>query len=371
MAKDSIALTPKKIAHRDNAIADALFWSIGEGAIVIDENGRISRVNEAALRILGFEEDDLLGKWYPETICALYDNGEPIANIDRPITEALITGQPVFRKIMLKAKNGTAVPVALTVSPVLLDEQPVGVIEVFRDISEEIELSNAKDEFISVASHQLRTPATVVKHYLGILLEGYLGDLNSQQRKAALTANEYNDNQLETINNILKVAQADANKIKPVKQPTDLLGLLEQASSAMEDSYRMQKLKLLLQSDVSDAIVSVDPLHIRMVVENLLDNARKYSTPTSKKVVINLSESPKHFTITITDEGIGIKAADLPKLFQKFSRIPNRLSDVNGTGLGLYWARKLIELYDGNITASSKFRKGTTITIELPKGGGA
>lgn len=348
-----------------NAEADMLFFSIGEGAITTDGHGKITRINKVALEILGFSAEEVLGKWYPGTVVAEDDTGRVIPNIERAITEAFLSGSPVFKRMYYRRKNGSKVPVAVTVSPLILNDEPLGAIEVFRDITQETELENSKDEFISIASHQLRTPATVVKQYMGMLLGGYVGDLSEAQRQMLQKAYDYNNNQLYIINDLLKIAQADANKIHPVRKAIDLVTLLSEVANSHQASYKDRSMRLHFEPAVKSAICSVDPLHIRMVIENLLSNARKYS-PEGSSVTLTLSASLNYKIIRIKDEGIGIAPEDISKLFQKFSRIQNPESTAGGSGLGLYWAKKLIDLHDGTINVTSEPAKGTVFVVKLP-----
>lgn len=367
MNKKLSPLNLTQLVRRETAESEALFLSIGEGAIVTDERGHISRINKVALKILGYNEKDLLHKWQPSTLIAEDENGRRIPNIERPITETFLTGKPVFRRLSYVKKDGSSVPVALTVSPVFLDNKPVGAIEVFRDITEEVELENSKDEFISIASHQLRTPATVVKQYLGMLADGYVGKLTKNQQSVLQTALEYNEHALDTINDLLHVAQADANKMKIVRKETNLVELIEDVVKTQTKEYVNKNLKLSFTSNTDALVCKIDPLHIRMVLENLLSNAYKYSPPKTS-VAVELVATQKSIQLHVEDQGVGIDTKDMPKLFQKFTRIGNPLSTAGGTGLGLYWAKKLISLHDGNITVESKLHKGTTFTVELPLG---
>jgi signal transduction histidine kinase len=104
-----------------------------------------------------------------------------------------------------------------------------------------------------------------------------------------------------------------------------------------------------------------------MVLENLLDNARKYS-PESTAVTVNLESAKDQSTIRVIDQGFGIAESDIPKLFQKFSRLNNPMAAANGTGLGLYWAKKLIDLHGGELSVMSKPGKGTIFTVNIPRG---
>lgn len=348
------------------AVSDVLFFSIGEGAIVIDDKGIISRVNKVAEEILGYTAKELIGKWYPEMVPAEDESGQPIPNMERPITQVFFSGQTVFKKIYYRTKQGGRVPVALTVSPVMLHNKPIGAIEVFRDITDELQLEHAKDEFISIASHQLRTPATVVKQYLGMILEGFVESEETRMEMLRI-AYTHNNNQLDIINDLLRVAQLEANTMMASYQQTDVVHLLHNIISGQSPEFAKRSIKLIFKPKKKSVKVRIDPLHIQMVLENLINNANKYSNPESE-VSIEISETPDSVVVSVADQGIGIAEEDIPKLFNKFSRIENNRSTASGTGLGLYWAKKLIELYDGQICVQSCPSKGSTFSVKLPRG---
>lgn len=347
------------------AEADALFQSIGDGAIVTDANGNVSRINQSALDILGIQAEDVLGRWYPDVIVADNESGEPISNIERPIVEVFMTGKPVFRKMYFHCGNGSTVPVAVTVSPVMVDDKPVGAIEIFRDISQEVKLDKAKTEFIAVASHQLRTPATGVKQYINLLLDGYAGELNDIQTKYLQVANESNNRQLRIIDDILKIAAAESGDLVLEKEETDLVKLIQDVleGHAAKFATRYQKATLVHNGPPEHAYVDYDAF--RMVLENLVDNAHKY-TPEGKSIVVEITKTKKDLRICVTDEGVGIKKSEIPRLFHKFSRLDNPLSvSSGGTGLGLYWVQQILTLHGFTIEVKSKFGKGTTFTVVL------
>lgn len=354
-----------KLDDHGDILSDVLFLSIGEGAIVVDERGIISRVNKPALEILGYTDTELIGRWYPETIIAQDADGQPIPNMERPIIEVFLTGQPVFRRIYFRRKDGSSVAVALTVAPVMHDDKPLGAIELFRDITDELQLEHAKDEFISIASHQLRTPATVVKQYLGMILEGYVPS-EEQRLEMIKIAFDHNDNQLAIINDLLKVAQIESKTLAANYKEVDMVSILEKIILSQKPHYDKRNIQLLLTHDDNPATVEVDPLHVQMVFENLIDNANKYSEPDST-VSIHVSQTPSIVTVHVQDQGVGIDQKDIPRLFNKFSRIKNSKSAAGGTGLGLYWAKKLIELYNGTISVTSELHKGTTFSVSIPR----
>jgi PAS domain S-box-containing protein len=353
-------------AERKNAESEALFLSIGEGAIVTDEHGRVAQVNQVALDILGYTRQELIGVWYPGIIVAEDEDGNVIPNIERPITRVFLEGRPVSARIYYRRKDGSRIIASLTVSPVMLDGQPRGAIEVFRNITREVELEKAKDEFISLASHQLRTPATAVKQYAAMLLQGYAGDLTPAQAKMAETIYDCNERQLTIVNDLLRVAQVDAGKVKLRPETVDIGEAVSRIIEDLASRFAVRQQTIRYLPPKKPHHITVDPQLMRMVVENITDNASKY-TPEGKRITISVRATKTYVAIHISDEGVGIKDEDLPYLFQKFSRIPNPLSNsVEGTGLGLYWAKKIVDLHSGKIKVASQVGEGTTFTIHIP-----
>jgi PAS domain S-box-containing protein len=363
--KSTKLINVHSVDDRVEIVADVLFYSIGEGAIIIDERGNISRVNKIALDILGYSEAELIGKWYANVLVAEDEYGKPIANLDRPMTEAIISGKPVSKRIHYVKKTGKRIPVAINVAPIIVDDKPIGAIELFRDITDEIQLERAKDEFISIASHQLRTPATVVKQNLGMILEGFV-DSEDIKREMLEIAYEHNNNQLEIINDLLNIAQIEASKLKPNLQDFDVTKLLQKVISGQLATYKTKGIDLHLADNKAKVNMRADPLHLQMVFENIISNAQKYSPPNTK-VSVNIEDTGEAITISIKDQGYGIAPNDIPQLFRKFSRIHNIESTASGTGLGLYWAKKLVELHGGKIDVVSKLRKGTTFSVTIPQ----
>lgn len=229
-----------------------------------------------------------------------------------------------------------------------------------------IDLNHAKDEFISLASHQLRTPATAVKQYIGMLLEGYAGDIPESHMPFLQTAYDSNEQQLTIINELLKTARIDSNtyRVRPEKQ--NIVQLVERVVKDLAPiiRFRNQEIAVTSQDDCCD--VAVDPDEIRLVLANVIENASKYSRK-GKKITIRLSHTKKQFRIAVRDQGVGIPAEHQSRIFEKFTRIDNALSDtVDGTGLGLYWALRIMRLHGGDITVASAPGKGSTFTLVLP-----
>ncbi len=230
-----------------------------------------------------------------------------------------------------------------------------------------LEINRSKDEFIALASHQLRTPATAVKQYVGMILEGFAGDINPEQKRFLESAYESNERQIKVVNDILRVAKLDLKKIVLKKKTTNVGKLLESIINDLQSQFLGRSQNVSFKAPEQPVFASVDTEYIRMAVSNIVDNASKY-TPEGKNIRINVSAYKDNMVeIRVSDEGVGISPEDTNKLFKKFSRIDNPLSvRVGGTGLGLYWSKEIIEIHDGSITVDSEVDKGTTFNILLP-----
>lgn len=228
------------------------------------------------------------------------------------------------------------------------------------------QLNEAKDDFISMASHQLRTPATGVKQYIGMLIEGFAGTLTERQQKIAASAYESNERQLRTVDDLLMVAQIDAGKLQLHDGLDSVDEMLASIIADYSERTAERKQMVTLQADSNIPLIHVDSRLIRMVFENLIDNASKY-TPDGKCIKIYIHKDDNAVITEVKDEGVGIEKKDQQKLFQKFSRIQNPLSgSVSGTGLGLYWVKKVIDVHQGTIHLESAVGKGSCFRVCLP-----
>lgn len=353
--------------RHEKARSDALFSSLGEGAIITDGQGRISRVNQTAADILGFKAEELEGKWFPGTIAAESLSGKPVPNMNRPIVRTFLTGESISQRLYYVRKDGSKVAVSLSVAPILLRGKPVGAIEVFRDISRELALEHAKDEFISIASHQLRTPATGVKQYIGMVLEGFAGTVTREQKILLKKAYESNERQLKIIDDLLKVARVDAGHLTLSVKKVDLIALLQDVIYEQLGKIEKRRQSLRFIHQPKTLKLHIDAARMRMVFENVIDNASKY-TPPHKTILLQVEKKKAWVVVHITDEGVGISPADQRRVFQRFTRLDGTTTfqEVEGSGLGLYWAQKIANLHHGKIRVKSTLGKGSTFEIRLP-----
>lgn len=228
------------------------------------------------------------------------------------------------------------------------------------------ELNTSKDEFIAIASHQLRTPASGVKQYIGLLLEGYAQPLTPEQHAFLVKAQQSNDRQLRIIDDLLQVARIDSESFTLNVETLQVRGIIKDVVEELREKIESKNQTITYHLPKKTIPVQADANRLAMVFENIIDNASNYS-PTGTTIHITLRSSGDFAIVDIKDEGVGIASEDFPKLFQKFSRLPNSTSiEVGGTGLGLYWVKKTLQLHKGDITLKSKLGEGTTFTVKIP-----
>lgn len=229
-----------------------------------------------------------------------------------------------------------------------------------------IDDQTSKDELLSLASHQLRTPATAVKQYLGMILQGYAGDISDEQFDLLNKAYISNERQLETINQILYVTKADTGRLQLQKSYFNLNQLVEEVITDLAASIKNRGQKIDFKPKYINMTIFADKHCMRMVVENLLTNASKYTHKGGNIVVITDKKSGIAI-LSVEDNGVGISFEDRTKLFKKFSRVDNELSiQAGGSGIGLYLDKILVELHGGHIRVVSQPNKGTLFSVHLP-----
>ncbi len=230
----------------------------------------------------------------------------------------------------------------------------------------ESEVERTKDELLALASHQLRTPASGVKQYIGILTSGIVGGLTPAQQQIAEKAFNANERQIEIINELLYVSKIEAGKvtIRPVR--SNVTPIVQRLVDSMHATARAKNITLVFKATQARYAYG-DDQYYTMIIDNLISNAIKYSYPDTK-VVIKVTKQPNAMlAISVTDRGVGISSGDIDQLFQKFRRINNPLSrSESGSGLGLFLAYQLARAHGGEITVDSKEGKGSTFTLLMP-----
>lgn len=369
-SKEAVIPKSNRRSFRQPEEAEALFMSMGDGAITTDEFGRITRANPTALHIFGYKESEIVGHPFISVISSETTlDGKTVALIDRPITQAYLTGKPVSDKLYYYNKTGRKIPLAINISPILIDDKPVGAIAVFRDISLELEIDQMKSDFISLASHQLRTPLSAIKTYTHILADGYMGDLNSSQKKTLKTIIGASNRMNQLISTLLNITRIESGTIainlKSVRID-DLVNELLPELQLLADGKHIE-LNFKMSGKASPQI-KTDALIIKEVITNLVSNSIKY-TPENGQVDISIRTRKADMLVEIKDNGWGIPPQSHDKVFSKFFRGPNVIKrETSGTGLGLYLVKGLVESLSGKIWFLSEEGQGTSFFFTLPRG---
>lgn len=242
------------------------------------------------------------------------------------------------------------------------------------DATEELQRSNdqlrgldtAKEEFVSMASHQLRTPLTSIKGYISMVLEGDVGRVTKMQRQLLREAFTSSERMVHLINEFLNVSRVQTGKFMIDKRRIDLAKIAAQEVKALQTTAEARGLRLNLTCANAEILVLADEAKIRQVIMNFIDNALYYSRPDSD-IDIALSVKKSTAELTVTDHGIGVPAKQQSKLFTKFFRADNaRTQRPDGTGVGLYLAKMVIDGHDGKLIFSSKEGEGSTFGFRLP-----
>lgn len=228
-------------------------------------------------------------------------------------------------------------------------------------------LDRAKSEFISIASHQLRAPLTIIKGYISLILEGTMGAIADKGKKAINIISTSAEQLIKLVNDLLDLSRIESGKIKYEFAKGNLAALIKKVADDFLPSARAKNVSIMLDGLESPQEFSFDPDKIREVTINLLDNAVKYS-PDNGKVAVRIEDAEDVLRVSVRDQGIGIKKEDLGKIFTKFARTEEaQRADPNGMGIGLYFVKRVVEDHGGKVWVESEgLGKGSTFFVELP-----
>jgi PAS domain S-box-containing protein len=336
-----------------------LIESMNQGALTVSDRGIILYSNSQFSKMVGHPLNKIIGV----SIEILFPKEEQLL-LMRFLTQRIQDSGPA-ESIMLTLASKPYKAVMISATGLQTHEDNAYMCIVVTDMTESKRASDAKDEFISLASHQLRTPATGVKQYLGMVLEDYTGDITELQRTYLQTAYDSNERQISIIQDILKTARIDSGVFKLERVHTDIVELVNMALTDLDAIFRMRQQKIVT-SFSDDLYALVDPAEISLVLSNLLENASKYS-PEGSTIHLEGTKDAQDLSISISDQGVGIRAQDKKRIFDKFTRVSNTMSDtVSGNGLGLYWVKRIVTLHAGSIKVESVYNKGSTFTVILP-----
>lgn len=351
--------------EQKNAEDEALLASIGEGMIAVDWNGRIVITNNQGEFMLGQKKEKIIGKEFLETVILEDEKGNEITGPKNPIKQTLATGKKATSSsLYLSDTRGLRFPVNITVAPVMLDGKTIGAIAVFRDITREKEVDRAKSEFVSLASHQLLTPMSSINWYTEMLLED--GKLSGRKRDKYLgKISRANQRMVELVNSLLNVSRIEMGTFSISVKPVNIKKIIESLLDELQPKIIENGIKIEKEYEAPISDFKADAKLLRMIIQNLLSNAVKY-TPAGGTVKIALSKEKNLIVIEVADTGYGIPKSEQGGIFTKLFRADNiKEKVIEGTGLGLYIVKSIVDGSGGTIGFSSEENKGTTFAVKF------
>jgi len=352
---------------REREKLSTILFGIGDGILVIDNDLKIVVWNKVAENISGFSAKEVLGKKY-DSILKL--TNEKTGEITKDFIVATIdTGEAQLMPnyTLLVKKDGSQVAVADSSAP-LKDKNGnvVGCVVIFRDTTKEREIDKAKTEFVSLASHQLRTPLSAIRWYAEMLLNGDAGKLNKDQKEYMASIDQSNLRMIDLVNALLNVSRIDMGNFAIDPKPTDFVEISESVIGELAMQIKEKDIKFTAKYGKNIPQIQADPKLARIIIQNLLSNAVKY-TPTGGKVGIAISKEKENILIKISDTGYGIPVEAQSRIFTKLFRADNvRAKEVDGTGLGLYVVKSIVDQSGGKVWFESAENKGTVFYVTIP-----
>ena len=355
--------------------SDVVINAIDDGVLAVSKDGNIELINPSAQQIIGWDQGDALGLNWKSVLKLVTSDGKDVEDLENPIAQSLSKNQPTHNdKLFLLTSSEKRILVSIVSSPVGTDGE--GIIVVFRDITKEKAEEREQAEFISTASHEMRTPVASIEGYLGLALNPATAHIDEKARDFITKAHESAQHLGRLFQDLLDISKVEDGRMKNNPKIINVNEFLKDIFDSLATKADEKQLNYIFMPDIIDEgkekslqpifYANIDPDHFREVVSNLIENAIKY-TP-SGEVVVNITGDDKQISVSVKDSGIGIPAEDIPHLFQKFYRVDNSdTREIGGTGLGLYLSRRLAEAMSGNLRVESKYKEGSTFYLEIPR----
>jgi PAS domain S-box-containing protein len=341
---------------------DAIFESVAEGILVSDADGYVILINAAAKDILGFASESRVEERLPELLAKLSPGGESeledLIGLDEPLETMFHLNDQIIRVHAAPVRMG--------------DEASSGMVAILQDVTREHLAEESKRDFITSISHELRTPLTAIRGYTEVMLAGMGGELSPMVTQFLRVIQDNTLRMSYLTDNIISVAEIDRGRIGLSYQTLNILKLLEDTLGRYQERITERQLTLVQDFAEDMPMVRGDPHRLRLVLDNLIDNAIKFTHPGGKielgcKAIQGHVEGVRMVTIWVADTGVGISAEAQPRIWERFYRVDNSLSlEAGGLGIGLTITKALVEAHGGRIWVDSTLGEGSTFTVLLP-----
>ena len=368
------------LAHKLSNIegkSDIVINTIDDGVMAISRGGTIELINPFAQALIGWNQGDALGLSWQSVLKLATSDGKDVSEADNPIAQALQNNKPTHSDVLsLRTSSDKLRLVSIASSPV--GQSGEGVIVIFRDITKEKAEEREQAEFISTASHEMRTPVASIEGYLGLALNPATANIDEKARDFITKAHESAQHLGRLFQDLLDISKAEDGRLKNEPHVIDVVAYVADIFEGLKPKATEKGLRYfykpnpsLEQTDTERKLspvyyADVDPDHFREITANLIENAIKYTL--EGEVIVDVTGDDQTVTVSVRDSGIGIPTEDIPHLFQKFYRVDNTdTREIGGTGLGLYLSRRLAEAMSGNLRVESEYKKGSTFFLDIPR----
>jgi PAS domain S-box-containing protein len=322
-------------------------------------------VNRAWEQLTGYSFEEAKGK-NPRFL----QSGKTPPVVYEKMWDTLSKGKPFMtEEIVNRRKDGTEYQEQLVVSPIPKHGETAFYVGVFQDITRRKEIERAKTEFVSLAAHQLRTPVSIINWYAETLSGGDLGKLNATQRKYVEEIHHNSKRMGNLVAALLNASRVELGTFAVEPSSSDVVAIVDRALDDFKLQIKDKKLRVEKHYAKSLPVLMVDPRLVDIVMQNLFSNAVKY-TPVGGGITCEISKNDSELVIAVRDTGVGIPEKDQPKIFTKLFRADNaRAKDPDGTGIGLYISRAILEESGGRIWFTSKEHEGSSFFVAIPLSG--
>lgn len=355
--------------EQQRRVTELVLDSAGDGIVGLDRQGFVLFANLAARRMLRCRESDLLGRRFHDIAHHEHADGTPYPWQECPVSALVTSGEPAFLPDQRYVRrDGSAFPVEIVMSPLIVEGAVMGAVQSFRDVSERLEMEEIKRQFVSVVSHELRTPLTSIKGSLQMLDSGIVGALSDDQQELVSMAVANSERLGQLVNDILDLERLDAGRMPLEPAEVSALDLAHDSVSGITGAADAAGIGLAVDPapDGVDVDVVVDPHRMMQVLTNLLGNAVKFSD-RGATVTVRVSRTDDEVVIGVADRGRGIPEDQLSSVFDRFGQVD--VGDARrggGTGLGLAIAREIVERSGGTIAVESVLGEGSTFIVTMP-----
>lgn len=351
----------RALAERERDRTLAIINNFADGLIVLDKESKVLFLNPRAEEFFRITAKEVEGK--------------PIAELKsvpclKPALPLMMTSGRIRRVSRQEFSPEKETIHELTVIPLIEKGEEKGYLAIFHDISREKVIERLKSEFVSLSAHQLRTPLSAIKWTLRMLLDGDLGKVPEDQKEMLEKTYQSNERMIRLINDLLNVARIEEGRFLYRAKKEDIVALIQKTIIPLKEMAQRRGLSFNFEEPKTKVPkVSVDAERIVLALQNLTENAIRYTESGEVKVSLKYQEKKKEFLFEIHDSGIGIPEDQQKRVFAKFFRAANAIkTETQGTGLGLFIAKNIIEAHGGAIWFKSQEGKGSTFYFTLPVG---